>query len=379
MSEQNQIPSIPKKRCKNSGIGVIGLATILMATGCMDAGLITDDESESKIVIAHENRWVIPPEVNAIGDTQFVSYTGAGRWYGSSSCAGGLRSGAVELKNYLSEHFDGVTSISGYACRSIVGNSTRMSVHATGRALDIMIPTIGGGANNEVGDAIGNWLVRHAEEIGIQYIIWDRTQWNASKAAGSKSRRYGGSHAHRDHLHVELSPAAANRTTPWFASTPQEPDLTQSPACAEFPPSGGVVDNDDFCLDLHGPSRWWRSVDGQGEGSDLLWTNAFRSSNPSNWAQWNFGFEEAGTYQVEVYLDANYARFDATSYTLKHNGTSTPLRFDQSSTTGWVSLGDFEFSANTPQSLSIYDNTYENPASSERSIMVDAIRLTPAN
>ncbi|MEZ4464481.1 MAG: hypothetical protein R3F43_08225 [bacterium] len=67
----------------------------------------------------------------------------------------------------------------GYACRQIRGSSG-MSVHGTGRALDIFVPLSGGAADNDLGDPIANWLVEHAE-IGVQ-LIWDRTIWSGSRS-----------------------------------------------------------------------------------------------------------------------------------------------------------------------------------------------------
>ncbi|HEX3139904.1 MAG TPA: hypothetical protein VHQ87_07605, partial [Rhizobacter sp.] len=86
----------------------------------------------------------------------------------------------------------------------------------TGRALDIMIPTVGGKANGAVGDRIANWLVENAQAIGVQYIIWNHVRWAASYAAGRKVAPYTGPVPHIDHIHVEINNAGAARSTPWF-------------------------------------------------------------------------------------------------------------------------------------------------------------------
>ena len=78
-----------------------------------------------------------------------------------------------------------------------------------------MIPTVSGRANSAVGDPIANWLVQNAELIGVQYIIWNRTKWNASKR-GRKHGRYGGPSPHIDHIHAELNLDGARQRTAWF-------------------------------------------------------------------------------------------------------------------------------------------------------------------
>jgi hypothetical protein len=205
---------------------------LLLSAACLVAsslaactGVILSEEEEEKLSLAASARWSIPPDVSAIGDGNFVPYTGAGRWVGSSSCSGGMRPGTAELSDFLVANFPQISQVGGYNCRAIVGNSTRMSVHGTGRALDIHIPLNGSSADNQAGDPIGNWLIANAEEIGIQYIIWDRTQWTASRSAGTKGRRYNGSHPHNDHLHIELSTAGGSASTDWFSSA-QEPPVS---------------------------------------------------------------------------------------------------------------------------------------------------------
>ena len=42
-----------------------------------------------------------------------------------------------------------------------------MSMHGTGRALDIMIPRVGGKADASVGDPIAGWLIHTAAALGV--------------------------------------------------------------------------------------------------------------------------------------------------------------------------------------------------------------------
>ena len=175
-----------------------------------------DAELRPEIVSAlrRPGKWTPPESVIAKGRSQYLPYEAAG-----SRCSGGMTPGAVELGRFIHANFPGVSSVQGYNCRNIGGSST-LSLHGVGRALDIMIPVDGswsdrGSADNDKGDPIANWLIENAETIGIQYIVWDRRSWGAHRS-GSKLRDYGGSHAHHDHLHIELTTAAARKQTPFF-------------------------------------------------------------------------------------------------------------------------------------------------------------------
>jgi MYXO-CTERM domain-containing protein len=94
-----------------------------------------------------------------------------------------------------------------------------MSVHGTGRALDVMIPTVKGAPNRAAGDKIANWLILNAQQIGVQLIIWNRTIWRSN---GTNDASYGGPIPHLDHLHVELTEEAAAHSTKWFTTTDGE-------------------------------------------------------------------------------------------------------------------------------------------------------------
>ena len=99
--------------------------------------------------------------------------------------------------------------------------------HLNGYAADIMIRN----SDPVVGDAVANWLVAHAKALGLQYVLWSRTEWTAK---GSRGRwgvgTYGGTNPHTDHVHVELGVEAravsretmtarlnAARTDSWLA------------------------------------------------------------------------------------------------------------------------------------------------------------------
>jgi MYXO-CTERM domain-containing protein len=347
---------------------------LLSIASVLSACALSKDTGKRSEAIAEEGPWHIPADTLAIGDTQWVENTQAGPWRGESGCGGGILAGASEFRDWLRVAFPQIDSIGGYSCRPIVGAPGTMSVHATGRALDVMISTVSGSAaDNTAGDPIGNWLIENAEYVGIQYIIWDRWQWNGESSAGSKSRAYTGEHPHNDHLHVELSVEAAMRGTDWFTGPRDLPGMED---CMALPTGGGIVEESSDCFRAFGPSEYWRH-ETTGMGGSLLWTNAFESATPSNWARWYTNLTEAGDYAVDVYIEPGYGVHDAVKYTLRHDGGESDVVIDQSTASGWTRLGVFAFAAGTGQFLDVFDNA-SGPVMAESRIAVDAIRVSVA-
>ncbi len=163
---------------------------------------------------AHAGPWMIPDDVRAAGERQWVRYDSPPPWEGGRNCGGTFHAGTRELAEYLVGNFE-ASSYGGYSCRQNTASPGQTSVHGTGRAIDLFVRLDGGQADNDRGDPIGAWLIRNASQIGVQYIIWDRWQWNGSRS-GRKDRAYGGPHPHHDHLHIELNHDGAARRTPWF-------------------------------------------------------------------------------------------------------------------------------------------------------------------
>ncbi len=351
----------------SSFVGAISLAALLAGCGSSDSTELDRHHSE----LAIPGPWVIPASTLAAGDSQFVPYTGAGPWPGQ--CGGGFTTGGQILKDYLLTAFPQILSIGGYSCRAIVGNSSQMSVHGTGRALDIMLPLDSGEADNGLGDPIGNFLIENAEAIGIQYMIWDLWTWNASRAAGSKDRGYGGSHPHHDHLHVELSVEASLNTTPWFDGSVGNPTV---PACPPIDPTGAVIDELSPCFETFGPNQYWRREVGVGIDGALLWTDAFANSEPSNWARWNMEFAAPGEFVVSVFIDPAFGVYSNTRYEVRHAGQQTIVSVDQSQANGWHALGTFTFAAGSDQWVSVYDNA-SVPIPDDQHIAVDALDVSP--
>lgn len=368
-------------RAKPQGMrwyGVLSLAALF-------GGCAVGDVDGGKAALSEPGPWVIPPETLAIGDTMQVEYTGAGAWTGPDTgmcvdpttvdvCANAVTPGAMILEDWLKRAFPQIDGIGGFCCRHIRGDSSTTSVHSTGRALDVHIPLHNGEADNDLGDPVGNYLIEHAEEIGIQYIIWDRWTWSGSRAAGEKSRMYNGAHDHHDHLHIELSVEASNAMTPWFAGLMALPEVD----CPSLPADGGVISETSECFAAYGPATYWRSETGVGHDGSLLWTNAFENDAPGNWARWHLRLPGPKDYRVEVYIEPMFGVHKDVRYALRHDGGETVISLDQSAAQGWTSLGEYQFAGDGDEHLSVYDNA-DMPVLEDQRIAVDAVRLLPAS
>ena len=140
-------------------------------------------------------------------------------------------------------------------------------------------------------------------------------------------------------------------------------------------PDGGVVEENGPCFFAYGPEAYWRSVNDDGHGGALLWTNAFRSDAPSNWARWTLNFAAAGSYRVEAYVDGDWGVYENAEYQVRARNRTHTAYIDQSSGNGWVALGDFDFRAGGRQWVDVFDNA-DSSIPSDQHIAVDAIRLS---
>ncbi len=197
---------------------------MVLVAACSSQG---DGAASDDSALGAKGRWAPPADVLATGAKVRITYEDAPKWTGMAACGGSLKPGGHKLGEYLLDHFAEVSSVGGYACRRNTADSSRMSVHGTGRALDVFIPTLNGGADNAKGDKVANWLVMHAQRIGVQLVIWDRSIWRAN---GTNTAAYGGPVPHVDHIHVELTNLASALKTPWFSDPSDAPDASTTTA-----------------------------------------------------------------------------------------------------------------------------------------------------
>lgn len=130
-------------------------------------------------------------------------------WQGASTCTGSVTPGARALMAYWLEQFEPLAKSMGiYNCRTVRGGSTT-SMHGEGRACDCGVPVTDEG--HRVMYRFLSLLGPHARRLGIQYVIFNRVQWSASRPATGDY--YGGVHPHTDHAHIELSWNSARNLT----------------------------------------------------------------------------------------------------------------------------------------------------------------------
>ncbi len=204
-------------------LGALSVLISLSSAGC-SAELSDDDElaavdddddaesSSSASAVSEGGRWRPSAQAMSAGAKARIPYDDAPAW-NPSRCGGGFSAGGKKLKSFLQGKFAQISTIQGYACRQNTANQSRMSVHGTGRALDVFIPLSGGQADNSKGDAVANYLVEHAQELQIQFIVWDRSKWQAN---GTGDAPYGGPHPHHDHIHVEITEEGGRLETAWY-------------------------------------------------------------------------------------------------------------------------------------------------------------------
>lgn len=93
------------------------------------------------------------------------------------------------------------------------GTLRRRDVHEEGRALDAMSE-----ANIAKGTEIANFIAERALELGVQYMIFDRTElssstigpaWEPYDVSGDRSAMGRRRDPHTDHVHIEITPAMA--------------------------------------------------------------------------------------------------------------------------------------------------------------------------
>ncbi len=200
------------------GLGAcdVGSVTGPGGAGDVDGGQDTDSdpgdvEADAGVELSFDydtsGRWLMPPALEAMAEEYEIGYDGPPPWNGGANCGGSFMPGTMALGDLLASTYPQIYEIGGYSCRQNTANSAETSVHGTGRAMDLMIAVVDGDADNEAGDVIANWLVYHAETLGVQLVIWDHSSWIGVGA--DKLGRYSGPIPHIDHIHVELTEAAA--------------------------------------------------------------------------------------------------------------------------------------------------------------------------
>jgi uncharacterized protein (TIGR03382 family) len=144
--------------------------------------------------------------------------------------------------------------------------------------------------------------------------------------------------------------------------------------CASLP-QGGVIDQRSDCYLAGGEPRFWRR-ESAGYNGNLEWTLTTNAAAPANFAHWLIRTGRAGHYHIEVNLDGGtFGQSHQAAYQIVHAGTTDAVVIDQAAASGFVPLGDFDFSGDGDEYVMLGDDTGE-PSSAQLKLMFDAIHVT---
>lgn len=142
--------------------------------------------------------------------------------------------------------------------------------HPAGLALDFMISDIPDGV--ATGDRLADYLIAHAAELGVSYIIWQQRIWTASRAAeGWQLMEDRGSRTqnHMDHVHLSLTGDGSLALSAGCGATNQSGQVTaggwsapaSGPISSGFGPrAGGMHYGTDFAPPCDAPI--WAAASG---------------------------------------------------------------------------------------------------------------------
>jgi hypothetical protein len=143
--------------------------------------------------------------------------------------------------------------------------------------------------------------------------------------------------------------------------------------CAAIP-DDGVIDQRSECYLAAGDPRFWHRETG-GEGDDREWTGTTNAATAGNFARWIVKADRATVYSVEVMLDGGeFGQSKIAKYVIAHAGVTDEVVVDQSAASGWVSLGDFDFTGDGDEYIMLADNTGE-PGTTDTKLLFDAVRV----
>jgi peptidoglycan hydrolase-like protein with peptidoglycan-binding domain len=139
-------------------------------------------------------------------------------YLGQVSCDPTPKAGTSAVRQMVMSAYGGRDSGIGRSC-SVGGGSE----HKEGRAWDWGLDA-GNPAEKAQAERFLTWLLApgpngmgayNARRLGVMYVIWNRKVWSQYRAADGW-RKYTGSSAHRDHVHISLTWNGATKRTSWW-------------------------------------------------------------------------------------------------------------------------------------------------------------------
>jgi hypothetical protein len=105
-----------------------------------------------------------------------------------------------DLARLLRANFPQITQTGIYNDRNVAGTNKKSS-HAEGRGLDVHLDSTDPD-QKLVGDILFDLIIKKASSIGVDNVIWNGQIWSTARGG---PRRYSGSNAHTDHIHIEFT------------------------------------------------------------------------------------------------------------------------------------------------------------------------------
>jgi hypothetical protein len=104
----------------------------------------------------------------------------------------GLSQHGLIVLNAIRDNFPQVTSYGGFRPGDMD--------HGSGNAVDAMV------SSRSTGDAVASYVMAHASELNVKYIIWYQRIWYPSSGTWKSMEDRGGVTAnHMDHVHVSVN------------------------------------------------------------------------------------------------------------------------------------------------------------------------------
>lgn len=146
-------------------------------------------------------------------------------------------------------------------------------------------------------------------------------------------------------------------------------------SCVGIGPAGRTIEEDDACFVRSGSPQYWYDAD-VGSGGALLWTHAVDAAQADDSGRWLLLFEQSGSARVDTWIEPGFAGSEQARYFIAHAGGTAEVVIDQSSASGWVELGTFDFEVGGDHWVRLDDNTGES-FSDMRVLVFDAVRVQP--
>jgi hypothetical protein len=177
--------------------------------------------------------WSPTADVRAAGERANVPYLYAGQ-----TADGEQRTpfpATVAIHDVIVTAWPGVTS-GGMRRDSARLAGVSHDPHRFGTAIDLMVRNDANRTAN--GDALANFLVRYAEYLQIQYVLWSNYEWSSSHV-GARWEPYTGAESHEDHVHVEIGNTARGWSRDEMAARLRSALSAQAATRGALVPMGG--------------------------------------------------------------------------------------------------------------------------------------------